>query len=104
MSTISRIKLQNGEVYNVGTQSNWNENDSTSISHIKNRPFYSDGDKVVQIDEKYIPDTIARKAEIKEIEAGTGLKISAQDDNKQAVEIDTDVIFVLYGGTSTDVL
>lgn len=35
---------------------NWNENDSEADGYIKNRPFYTDGDEVVQIDKKYLPD------------------------------------------------
>lgn len=34
----------------------WNQNDSNGDGYIKNRPFYTDGDEVVQIDKKYLPD------------------------------------------------
>lgn len=36
---------------------NWNENNSEADGYIKNRPFYTDGDQVVQIDKKYLPDS-----------------------------------------------
>lgn len=48
-------------------QSDWNESDETSLSYIKNRPFYTEGTNVYSIDEKYIPDTIARSEEFEEI-------------------------------------
>lgn len=38
------------------------------------------------------------------IEAGTGLKVSTKADNKQTVDIDTNVIFVLYGGNASEVI
>lgn len=44
----------------VGMTPNWNENDKSAVGYIENRPFYTDGDIVHQLDEKYIPDGIAR--------------------------------------------
>lgn len=41
---------------------------------------------------------------LQSVEVGTGLKVSAKAENKQTVEIDTDVIFVLYGGTASEVI
>jgi hypothetical protein len=33
----------------------WNQNDSTGEGYIKNKPFYTDGKKVVTLDKKYLP-------------------------------------------------
>lgn len=41
-------------------QPDYNQNDTTQHDYIKNRPFYSDGGTVHKMDEKFIPDTIAR--------------------------------------------
>ena len=35
---------------------NWNQNDSEADGYIKNRPFYTDGENIVQIDKRYLPD------------------------------------------------
>lgn len=41
---------------------------------------------------------------LQSVEVGTGLTVSAKADNKQTIEIDEDVIFVLYGGTASEVI
>ena len=45
----------------------WNQTDPKKSDYIKNRPFYEDdnGNVVKKLDEKFIPDTIARKADLK---------------------------------------
>ena len=48
-------------------QSDWSQNDETQPDYIKNRPFYSDGGTVHKMDEKFIPDTIARVSDVEEI-------------------------------------
>ena len=67
---------------------------------------YKDG--VKQLDEKFIPSTIARISDLEksndalqEIEAGVGLKVSAKANNKQTIDIDEDVVFVFNCGSST---
>ena len=44
-------------------QSNWNQNDETSLDYIKNRTHWieDDGETYHPLDEKFIPDTIASK-------------------------------------------
>lgn len=45
----------------------WDQNDPKSKEYIKNRPFYEDKSGVVhQLDEKFIPDTIARTSDIED--------------------------------------
>lgn len=45
----------------------WNQNDVSQPDYIKNRPFYTQGaETVVPLDEKYIPDSIARVKDIPE--------------------------------------
>lgn len=41
-------------------RSDWSQNDSTAPDYIKNRPFWSNDTEIHQLDEKYIPDSIAR--------------------------------------------
>ena len=41
---------------------------------------------------------------LQEVAVGTGLKVSAKADNKQTIEIDTDVVFVFNCGSSTEVI
>lgn len=48
----------------VGMTPDWNENDKSAIGYIENRPFYTDGDIVHQLDEKYIPDSIVRVEDV----------------------------------------
>lgn len=48
----------------VGMTPDWNEDDKNEFGYIRNKPFYTDGDIVHQLDEKYIPDSIARVEDI----------------------------------------
>lgn len=48
----------------VSGQSDWNQNDETAIGYVKNRTHYSTPSGVKQLDEIYIPNTIARTADI----------------------------------------
>ena len=52
----------------LDAQTDWNQSDETAPDYVKNRTHYVeiiDGEEVVhELDEKYIPDTIARKTEI----------------------------------------
>ena len=41
---------------------------------------------------------------LQSVEVGTGLKVSAKANNKQTIEIDTDVVFVFNCGSSTTVM
>ena len=51
----------------ASVQSDYNVNDTASMAHILNRPFYvTDTEAVVQMDEKFIPDEIARITDIQE--------------------------------------
>lgn len=52
-----------------GTQPDWNQNDPTAPDYVKNRPFYTEvvldeAETVHTLNEKYIPDTIARKPDL----------------------------------------
>lgn len=51
----------------VVVQADYLQNDAEQPDHILNRPFYQDGDKIYPIEEKFIPDSIARAAIIGEI-------------------------------------
>lgn len=48
----------------IDTAKDWNQNDPKKADYIKNRPFYDDGTKVKQLEEKFIPDTIARTEDV----------------------------------------
>ena len=48
----------------IGTQADWNENDKAASGYIRNKPFYTDGEEVYQIDLKYIPNSIARVRDV----------------------------------------
>lgn len=50
-------------------QADWDENNTDSPSYVKNRPFYTSGDTVIPILDKYIPDTIARASDLEALEA-----------------------------------
>lgn len=41
---------------------------------------------------------------LQSVEVGTGLKVSEKASNKQTIEIDTDVVFVLNGGSATTLI
>ena len=41
---------------------------------------------------------------LQSVEVGTGLKVSTKAENKQTIEFDEEVIFVLYGGTASEVI
>lgn len=50
-------------------QADWNQNDATAADYVKNRPFYTTSTGEVKfLDEKYIPDTIARMSDIQNID------------------------------------
>lgn len=61
-------------------QPDWNQNDPTAADYVKNRPFYTDGEDVVQIDEKYLPKDALSEASICElsIEVGKTTKADLQ--------------------------
>ena len=42
----------------------WNQNDPTDMGYVENRTHYEDGETVKKLDEKFIPDSIARKEDI----------------------------------------
>ncbi len=42
----------------------WNQNDESALDYVKNRTHWVDGEAVHQLDEKFIPDTIARTEHI----------------------------------------
>ena len=49
--------------------SDYNQNNPNKSDHIKNRPFYEDdnGNVVKKLDEKFIPDSIARTEDVERI-------------------------------------
>ena len=53
-----------GSRIQVSGQSDWNQNDETAIDYVRNRTHYSTSSGVKQLDEIYIPNTIARTADI----------------------------------------
>lgn len=64
---MERQKVRGGRV--PADQPDWNEDDVDSSSYIKNRPFYTSGDTVVPVPDKYIPDTVARASDLEDLEA-----------------------------------
>ena len=66
------VTTDNGGIYvddggsrvQLSGQSDWNQNDETAIGYVKNRTHYSTPSGVKQLDEIYIPNTIARTADI----------------------------------------
>lgn len=48
----------------IDTAKDWNQNDPKKTDYIKNRPFYEDGAKVKQLEDKFIPNTIARVVDV----------------------------------------
>ena len=54
----------NGNIDIPAAASDWNENDETQASYIHNRTHYEDENGVHPLDEKFIPDTVARVADI----------------------------------------
>jgi hypothetical protein len=49
-------------------KADWGQNDATAVDYIKNRTHYEDETgKIVQLDEKFIPDTIARASDLDDI-------------------------------------
>lgn len=62
-----------GKVDDLGeqAQSDWSQNDETAPDYIKNRTHYTeivDGkEKIHKLDDKYIPNSIARVADVEEI-------------------------------------
>ena len=54
------LKLKDdGTLYAVGggVQPDWNQNDSTALNYIKNRPFYSETTETVLVEESTVPFT-----------------------------------------------
>lgn len=66
------VTTDNGGIYvddggnrvQLSGQSDWNQNDETSIDYVKNRTHYLSSSGVKQLDDIYIPDTIARVSDI----------------------------------------
>jgi hypothetical protein len=54
---------------------------SISWNDLLDRPFYTDGDTVVKLDEKYIPDTIARVSDIPEVSGQVQPDWNVNDEN-----------------------
>ena len=63
----------------VGMTPDWNENDKNEPGYIRNKPFYTDGDIVHQLDEKYIPDSIVRAEDIEEAISEIDFKMDKND-------------------------
>ena len=60
------IEAQNNTGEVVSVNSDWDVNDPTDPAYMKNRPFYTESSgEIKQLDEKYIPDSIARVSDIK---------------------------------------
>ncbi|MBQ8238120.1 MAG: hypothetical protein IJZ39_08250 [Oscillospiraceae bacterium] len=71
-----------------GTSENadWDQNDASQPGYVNNRTHWVDDNQTVHpLDEKFIPDTIARKAEVlpmpQAADAGQFIKVSAVDEN-----------------------
>ena len=62
------LNLYNEYVFSKIKQPDWNQNDETAADYVKNRTHYiQDNGTVIQLDEKFIPDTIARVSTDNEI-------------------------------------
>lgn len=48
----------------ANAKADWNQNDSTAIDYVKNRTHWVEGTTYHPLDEKFIPDTIARTSDI----------------------------------------
>ena len=71
----------------VNAKADWNQNDSDAVDYIKNRTHYEDGETVHQLDEKFIPDTIARISDFtaitnEEIDEICGASITPASENE----------------------
>ena len=75
----------------IEAKADWEQNDETAVDYIKNRTHYEDATgNVVQLDEKFIPDTIARTSELE----------SAIDEiNADLDELEEDMSNMPSGGT-----
>lgn len=58
---------------NIQTKADWSQNDPEAPDYVKGRTHYEDGETVYQLDEKFIPDSIARKSDIS---AGGGVDVT----------------------------
>lgn len=73
----------------IDTAKDWNQNDPKKADYIKNRPFYEDGTKVKQLEEKFIPDNIARIADLDEFKikvTANGELISLSDSAEKPLQ------------------
>ena len=58
------IAIANGTLKKTSVQPDWNQNDEAAHDFVKNRTHWTENGIIHQLDEKYIPDTIARKSDI----------------------------------------
>lgn len=60
-------------------QADWNQNNNTALDYVKNRTHWveDDGETYHSLDEKFIPDTIARKSELNNLDLITVEDIDA---------------------------
>ena len=85
MPVIKKIKIAD-TTYDIEVDKDWNQNDANAIDYIKNRPFYTNGNVVQQLDAKYIPVD------------GSTIKV---ENNKLKAEDSTLVKFVDESGTES---
>lgn len=64
ITTFDQIILPDGSRWDGGTQSDWNVNDAEDPAYVKNRTHWEENNIIHQLDEKYIPDSIARMADV----------------------------------------
>lgn len=73
----------------------WNENDPSSPNYVKNRTHWVDGDKVHKLDEKFIPDTIARVEDIPTDTGGAFVVKLTVDQNNMSITLDKPYMEIL---------
>lgn len=54
----------NGERKLLSFQGDWGENDEKSSGYIKNRTHYQNGDELVKLDVKFLPDSVLTEDEV----------------------------------------
>lgn len=64
-----------------------NANNVSSWNDLEDKPFYQDGETIIPLDEKFIPDTIARVSDVEELLGDFDPDTSCVDINFEGAEI-----------------
>ena len=84
------------EVGSEQVQTDWNQNDSTQPDYIKNRTHWVEGSTYHTLNEKFIPDTIARVSDMLDsiptpltAQVGQTIVVKSTDENSKPTEWET---------------